>query len=187
MRPFGKLFVFASLALAAASLTVGQAQFQPGGGFFGKGKGGGYFTLLENGQIKDELKITSQQVEKLHAAALKVAGEVLDPQQLKRLREIYLQSRGNLVFLEADVKKDLKITDDQAKKIQAALDTQTKEQQAMIESGNFDFERMQELQKTATDAVQGALSQDQKTAWTKMIGEPFQFKGGFGKGGFGKK
>jgi hypothetical protein len=181
MRPIGKLFVFASLALVAGSFAVAQPPFQPGGGLFGKGKGGDYFTLLQNGQIKDELKISQQQVDKLPAAALKVLGEVLDPQQVKRLREIYLQTRGNTIFLEADVKKDLKITEDQAKKIQSALDTQIKEQQAMFEGGNFDFERMQELQKTATDTVQGVLTPEQKTAWTKMIGEPFQMKGGFGK------
>jgi Spy/CpxP family protein refolding chaperone len=180
MRAFGKMFALASLALAAASMAVGQPPFQPGG-FFGKGKGGDYFTLLQNGQIKDELKITNQQVEKLPAAALKALSEVLDQQQVKRLREIFLQLRGNSVFLEADVKKELKITDDQAKKIQAALNNQVKEQQAMFEGGNFDFEKMQELQKTATDTVQGVLTQDQKTAWTKMTGTPFEMKGGFGK------
>jgi hypothetical protein len=182
MRTFGKLFVLASLLLAAASMAVGQAPAPQPGGFFGKGKGQNYFSLLDNPQIKDELKVTKEQADKLPPAALKVLAEVLNPQQVKRLREIYLQQRGNTAFLEPDIKKDLKITEEQSKKIQAALDTQAKEQQAMFEGGNFDFERMQELQKTATDTVQGTLTAEQKTAWAKMVGEPFQFKGfGFGK------
>jgi hypothetical protein len=53
---------------------------------------------------------------------------------------------------------------------------------AMFDAKEFDLDKMQETQKTATEAVQGVLTQDQKTAWTKMIGEPFQLKGGFGKG-----
>jgi len=176
MRAWIRILTIVAVAVAGATLAGGQQPFQPG---FGKGKGGDYFTLLQNAQIKGELKVTDQQTEKLPAAALKALAEVLDAKQLKRLREIYLQTRGNSVYLEADVKKELKVTDDQAKKIQAALDHQLKEQQAMFESGNFDFEKMQELQKAAAETVQGTLTQEQKTAWTKMIGEPFQMKGGF--------
>src|SRR5262249_42834774 len=178
MRGFGKLFVFASVVLAVAGLTEGQAQFQPGG-FFGKGKGADYFTLIQNPQVKGELKLTDQQVEKLTPAAWKTLSEVLDAKQLKRFREIYLQQRGNSVYLEADVRKELNITADQAKKIQAALDTQAKEQAALFESGGFDFEKLQAIQKNTTAAIHGVLTVEQKTAWTKMIGEPFELKGGF--------
>jgi Spy/CpxP family protein refolding chaperone len=178
MRAVGRLIAFATLAAVA----VGMASGQPPGGGFGKGKGGNdYFGLVNNGQIRAELKLTDDQLAKLPAAAVKALSEILDASQLKRLRQIYLQQKGNSVFLEKDVKTALKITDDQAKKIQAALDTQAKEQAAMFESGGFDPERMQEIQKTATASVQGVLSESQKTAWTKMIGEPFQLKGGFGK------
>jgi Spy/CpxP family protein refolding chaperone len=178
MRAWSRILGIAVVAVACASLAGGQAPFQPGG--FGKGKGPDRFTLAQNPQVKGELKLTDQQLEKLHVAALKALAEILDEKQFARLREIYLQNRGNSVYLEPDVKKDLKITDDQAAKIKAALDTQAKEMQAMVEGGGFDFERMQELQKTATDTVQGVLTADQKTAWTKLTGEPFQM--GFFKG-----
>jgi hypothetical protein len=178
MRAFGRLMVVASLAMVVVGMAGGQ---QPFGGF-GKGKGGNdYFSLAQNGQVKEELKLTDEQIAKLPAAALKALGEVLNPGQLKRLREIHLRQGGNTVYLEADVKKELKITDDQAKKIQDALALQAKEQAAMFEGGGFDFEKMQELQKTATDTVQGVLTESQKTAFTKMLGEPFELKGGFGK------
>jgi hypothetical protein len=181
MRAYGRMMVVLTLAVVVAGMAGGQ----PPPGFKGKGGANDYFSLAQNNQVKAELKVTDAQAAKMPAAALKALGEVLDAGQLKRLREIYLQRKGNSVFLEADVKNELKITDGQAGKIKAALDTQAKEQAAMFEGGNFDFEKMQELQKTATDTVQSVLTAPQKTAWTKMIGEPFEMKGGFG--GFGKK
>jgi hypothetical protein len=174
------MFVVAVVAVAVAAVAGGRSPAQLGG-FFAKGKGSDYFGLVQNPQVREELKLTDAQVEKLPAAAWKALGEVLDAKQLKRLREIYLQQRGNSAFLEADVKKELKITEAQVKQIQAALDKQAADQKAMFESGGFDFEKLQEIQKTTTAAVQGVLNAEQKTAWTKMIGEPFQLKG-FGKG-----
>jgi len=89
-------------------------------------------------------------------------------------------------------RESMTITDEQTKKIEAALDAQAKEQAALLEAGGFDFEKIQELQKTTADRIQGALTSEQKSAWTKMIGEPFELKGGFGgvgggKAGFGGK
>jgi len=188
MRNLGKLILFSSLALIVAAVAESQ---QPGG-FGGKGKGGAandYFGLVANPQVKGELKITDEQAAKVPAAGLKVLKEILDEKQYARLQQIYLRQKGNAAYLDTDVKKELKITDEQAKKIQAALDAQAKEQAALFEAGGFDFEKIQDLQKMTTDRIQGALTSEQKTAWTKMIGEPFELKGGFGggKGGFGGK
>ena len=178
MRAYGRLIVFAAVAMVGVGIAGGQPPF---GGGFGKKGGNDYFSLANNPQVKAELKLTDEQAAKLPAAALKALGEVLDASQLKRLREIYLRQRGNAVYLEKDVRAALKITDEQTSKIQAALEKQQKEQQEMFESG-FDFERMQEIQKAATDAVQGVLTDSQKTGFNKMLGEPFEFKGfGFGK------
>jgi hypothetical protein len=182
MRVFGKMFVLATCAVAAASMVAGQP---PGGGFGqfgGKGKGGGndYWTLLKNAGVKDELKLSDQQAEKLPAALQKALAEVLNDKQLHRLHEIYLQQRGNSAFLDPEIKKDLKISNDQAQKIKDALDSMAKDQAEMFQGGNFDFEKIQELQKSTTDKINGLLTQEQKTAWTKMQGQPFEMKGGFG-------
>jgi uncharacterized protein len=197
MRKFGQRFVLVSFAIATAGLAMSQQPSQPGGPG-GKGKGGkgndSYLSLFQNPQVRAELKATDQQLANLPAASLKALAEVLDAAQVQRLRGIYLQQKGNAAFLEADVKNDLKITADQAKMIQAALDEQTKGQNEMTQAGGFDPAKMQELQKTATAKIQSALSQEQKTAWTALIGQPFQVAGGQGgpgdakegKGGGGK-
>lgn len=183
MRTYGRLMMLAAFAVFA----VGMAGAQPFGGF-GKGKGaaGDYFTLVNNGQIRGELKLTDEQAAKLPAAALEALAKVLDKNQLQRLKQISLQQKGNSAYLDGDVKKELKITDDQAKKIQTAIDKQNKETQEMFQNMNFDFERIQELAKEATDTVQGVLTAAQKDSWKKMTGEPFEMKG-FGGKGFGKK
>ena len=178
MRGSTRLIAFAVFAVVVVGFAGGQ---QPGGfgkGGFGKG-GFDYFGLANNRQVREEIKLTDAQAAKLPAAALKALGEVLDEGQLKRLKQVYLQQKGNPIFLEADIKTELKITDEQVKKIQAALETQAKETTEMFEGGGFDFEKMQEIQKTATAAVRGVLTEQQKTNWTRMIGEPFELQ--FGK------
>jgi type 1 glutamine amidotransferase len=177
-------------SLAATGMALSQPPAQPKGGPGGKGKGGpdtSYIGLFQNPQVRAELKLTDDQLAKLPAASLAALADIFDAQQLKRLRGIYLQQKGNAAYLEADIKKELKITSAQANSIQAALDEQTKAQAALIEAGGFDPAKMQELQKSTTAKIQGALTQDQKTAWTSLVGQPFQLAGGFGgKGGGGK-
>jgi HEAT repeat protein len=135
--------------------------------------------------------VNAEQLANLPAASLKALADVLTPAQIQRLRGIYLQQKGNAALLEADVKKELKIAPEQVKTIQAALEAQTKAQTEMMETGGFDPEKMQELQKATTAKIQGALTQEQKTALTSLLGQPFQlagggFGGGKGGGGFGQ-
>src|SRR6516165_5591941 len=120
MRACGKLIFLVAVGVVAVGVVGGQG---PGG--FGKGKGGGdYFSLANNGQVKAELKLTEEQIAKLPAAALKALAEILDENQMKRLKQIALQQKGNSAFLETAVKNELKLTDAQVAKIKGAIDTQ---------------------------------------------------------------
>jgi putative heme-binding domain-containing protein len=176
--------MFAAFAAVVAGLAVGQ----PPGGPFGKGKGGGKgndpISLFQDSQVRAELKVTEKQLADLPSASLKALAQVLSAGQLQRLRGIYLQQKGNAALLEADVQKELKLSDAQVKAIRAALNEQTSGQNEMMEAGGFDPEKMQQLQKTATAKIQIALTQDQKTSWTKLLGQPFQMAMG-GPGGMG--
>ncbi|HWY86841.1 MAG TPA: hypothetical protein VNX28_08960, partial [Gemmataceae bacterium] len=183
MRTFGRLLVVVSLAMA-----VSQSSGQPGGPG-GKGLGGQAFdrmTLFQNPQVRAELKVTDEQLARLPAATLKALAEVLNAKQLQRLRGIYLQQRGDAAFLETDVKEELKISPEQVKAIQAALEEQSKGQKAMMAAGGFDPAKMQELQNSTSAKIQSALSGEQKTAWSNLLGKPFQLAGGFGGGKGGK-
>jgi hypothetical protein len=187
MRTFGNLILLTAIAFR----VVGMAESQPPGGFGSRGPGGriDYFGLVNNSQVKGELKITQEQAAKIPAAGLRALKEILNEKQQKRLHQIYLRQKGNAAFLEADVKKELQITEEQAKKIQAVLNAQAYEQAALFEGGGFpDFEKMREIEKTAAGKVQAVLTDAQKAAWMKMLGEPFELRGGFGgQGGKGGK
>src|SRR5436853_24137 len=102
MRTYGRLMMLGAFAIFAVGMAGGQ---QPFGGF-GKGKGAAvdYFTLVNNGQVRSEIKLTDEQVAKLPAAALEALAKVLDNNQLQRLKQISLQQKGNNAYLEADVK-----------------------------------------------------------------------------------
>jgi HEAT repeat protein len=179
MRKLGKGAVVACVAVVCGWALSQQPGGFPGGGF-GKGKGGqaNEMSLFQNAQVRAELKVTEEQLAKLPEAAVKALSEVLNADQMRRLRGIYWQQKGNAAFLEGDVKNALKLTGEQTKAIQAALDEQRKGQLEMIDSGAFDQNKMQELQQTATAKIQGTLTTDQKSAWTKLLGEPIQL-GGF--------
>jgi hypothetical protein len=195
MRLFGRWFVVASLAFACVSIVVGQPPGgQPPGGK-GQGKGGkgkgappsDYMTLLKTASVKDELKLTDSQIERLPAALQKALAEVLSEKQLTRLREIYVQQRGGAALLEPDIKNEIKITLDQAEKIRAVLDIQTKEQAILFQAGGFDADKSQQLQEYTMGKIEAVLTPEQKAAWTTMVGKPFELQGGGFGGGKGKK
>jgi hypothetical protein len=181
MEAIMRLFcgVLVSLAIAA-TVAIGQP---PPGGPPGFGKGGqnaGEMNLFQNPQVRAALKVSDEQLAKLPAASLKALADVLDAKQLQRLREIAWQQKGDAALLEPEVKAQLKMSQEQADAIQAALRAHAAKQAELFEAGGFDPEKMQELQKATTATIRGALTAEQKTAWTKLLGTPFQKFGGFG-------
>jgi hypothetical protein len=194
MRVIGQSLV----ALAGAFVVVGLVGGQQPGGFGGKGGGGGNqdaVSLLRLEQVKKELGITEEQVEKIPAAVLKALSGVLDEKQMTRLRQIELQQRGSQAFLDPTVKKELNITTEQIGNIKTILTDMLKEQAEIFAEakggGGFGGlqEKMAALRKETAEKVQGVLSSDQRKAFKQLIGEEFklEMKGGFGGGGKGKK
>jgi delta 1-pyrroline-5-carboxylate dehydrogenase len=191
MRVIGKSMVALAVAFVVVGLVGGQ-QFGGRGGGFG-GKGGGTqdaYTLLRNDQVKKELGVTEEQVDKIPAAVMKALGSVLDDKQMKRLRQIELQQRGTQAFLDTHVQKELKITPEQSGNIKTILDDSRKEQaEAFKEAqggGGFGAiqEKLAELRKETNEKVQAVLTSDQRRAYKQLLGEEFklEFKGFGGKG-----
>ena len=191
MRTIGGSILALTVAFALVSLADGQ---QPGGGRFGGGAGGvtDPVMLLRNPSVKKELDVKDEQMEKLPAAMNKALAEVLNPKQLKRLREIELQQRGSQAFLDAGVQKELKISDEQVKNIKTIIDDSRKEiAEAFKDAKGGGFqgirEKMTALRKETTEKVNGVLNSDQKKAYKQMLGEEFKIEfQGFGGGEFKK-
>jgi len=202
MRKLGILLGCFVIGLLIVGLAEGQQQpkkkFGGFGGFGGGGGGGGGnpLFLINNEQVKKELEITDEQIEKLPAALDKAVAEVLNENQLKRFKQIQLQTRGNSVFTDAKVAAQLKISEEQRGNIESILKEAGQERATIIKEAqaNMDFKGIQDktaaLDKETKEKVQGVLTADQRKQWKQMIGAEFKLEqgfGGFGGGGFKKK
>jgi hypothetical protein len=199
MRRYGMLVGCGAVALL---MGVMVSEAQVGGG---KGKGGGRgaragagvdavddpVALLRRADVKKELEVTDEQMEKLPGAVMKAVGEVLNTKQLARFTQIDLQKRGTGAFKDAQVRKDLKITESQVKSIDEILADSAKEAKEIFKDAqeNKNLKGVQEkiigLNKETKEKIFGVLTADQKNAYKELVGEEFKFEKG-GKG-FGKK
>jgi hypothetical protein len=195
MRRFGIFFCCGAVALLGGTVMTEAQQFRQGkgggGGGFGMFGGGGFgndpLALLRRGDVKKELDLSEEQTEKLPAAVLKAVGEVLNDKQMKRFRQIQLQSPGYQLqaFLKDEqLRKDLKINDSQTKSIEEVLEDQKKELAELFKeakgAGGFKGlgEKMQGITKETKEKVMGVLTSDQKKQYKQIIGDEFKFEQG---------
>jgi len=197
MRKLGFMVGLFAVGLIAVGVVTGQQQPQKkfggfgfgGFGGFGGGGPGGTLALINREDVKKELDITQEQLDKVPDAIQKALGEVLNDKQLKRLRQIDLQQRSSRAFLDAKVQKELNITAEQGESIKNIIDESVKEQQELFkEAKGGGFQGMQEkmtaLNKETKEKVEGVLSSEQRKQYKQMLGEEFKFEqqgfGGFG-------
>ena len=195
MRKIGWCLASGVLILMSVAFVDGQ---QGGdkkrgglGGIFSGGQRQNPLNLLNNAQVKKELDISDDQMEKLPAEVLIAIGKVLNEKQLKRFKEIELQQRGNNAFKDDAVQKNLKMTAEQKKSIESIIADSNKERTEAFKgaAGGGGFKGIQEkldtIQKESREKIYTLLSKDQRKAWREMIGEEFKLErptfGGFGK------
>jgi hypothetical protein len=200
MRKFVWFLASASLLMFISVAWVeGQGGDKKGkGGGFGGGFGGfgGFgndpYSLFNRADVKKELDITDDQVEKLPGEVMVAIGKVLNEKQFKRFKQIELQKKGNNAFKDKTVQKQLKLTDDQIKNVSTLIDDSNKEVAELFKGGKGggkgggNFEKIDTIRKEAKEKIFEVLTKDQRTSWRDMIGEEFKFQQG-GFGGFGKK
>lgn len=131
-----------------------------------------------------------------------ILDEVLPPEGLDRLLGLYVQWRGDTAAAGELVSKKLGLTDADKEKIQAAAAKAREDfprpEGARVQPGERPSEeamaamraRMEEMQKKSNEAVQAALTAEQKKALEELKGPKFDFpesvrNPGFGFGGFG--
>ena len=107
--------------------------------------------------------------------------DILKPEQVKRLRQIDLQQRGYEAFTDVEVQKTLKLTDDQVKRIAAAVRDADEQRGKLFQRGAAgDFAevrtKLDSLRKEATTKVTGLLKEDQRAAWKELTGTPFEVR-----------
>jgi Spy/CpxP family protein refolding chaperone len=108
--------------------------------------------------------------------------EVLNPAQLKRLKQIKWQNDGLRAFSEAEVNKFLKLTDSQREKIQAVNEEARQEFAAIFQGGdapgggNYQdaMKKVTALRKDTLAKGVAVLTPEQKKTWKDLIGNPFE-------------
>jgi hypothetical protein len=207
MRKFGTFLGCGALLLMSVAWVEGQQEKkQPGAGGFGFGRGGATnpFTLLNMTEVKKELDVTDEQMEKLPDEMMVAISKVLNEKQFKRFKQIDLQNHKNNAFKDPKVQKELKMTDEQKKNIAAILTDEAKEIADLAPKGGGGFgkgkggagggntEKIATIRNDSKEKIYTVLTKEQRKSWRDMIGEEFKFPtnpfgGGFGKGKDAKK
>ena len=108
--------------------------------------------------------------------------ETLKEDQLKRLREIGYQQEGLLAVGQPEVAKELKISDEQKKKLMSIHQELQKKAEAFmkeVQSGGSPDEimpKMMKLRKEQEGKIDAILTDAQKKRWKEMLGKPFNFE-----------
>ncbi len=118
-------------------------------------------------------------IDKVNAKYDEEAFKLLTVDQVKRIKELFIQFNGAAAVPHAAISKDLGVTDDQMTKIKAAQDANTKK---LIESfgnggspeeGRKAIEKLQDELKADIDKL---LTDEQKAKFKDMQGAKFEFK-----------
>jgi Spy/CpxP family protein refolding chaperone len=144
---------------------------------------------------EERARFQQQRLERAREERAKLA-EILLPEQMKRLTEIYIQIAGLNALQDEEVGKELALSDaqkNQMTKVREDYDAKRRELFAANRGGGGDFETLRakaaELTKTQDDQILAVLTPQQRTKFEEMKGKPFNLPEGAlfggGRGGQG--
>jgi hypothetical protein len=110
---------------------------------------------------------------------VKALDGILKPDQIKRLKQIELQQRGEQALTDSEVQSQLKLTSDQKEKIKTiAADAAAERRELFQPGGGGDPQEAQKkmatLRKATMERISAVLTADQKQTWKEMTGQPFE-------------
>jgi len=134
--------------------------------------------------LEGEERRTKQQeiTKEMNESALKAFGEFLKPEQIARIKQISVQTRGAMAFADPEVAKKLNLTDSQKSDIQAIVREQMEGMQGLFSQDQSPEDRaaamkkMTELRKDAVGKATAKLNDEQQKTWKELIGAPFELK-----------
>ncbi len=155
----------------------------------------------------DMRNIPQEERKKAYADAQKKVAEiekkldgVLKAEQTKRLSEIYIQQRGVQALKDEAIAKELKLSEDQTKKVDEAIQWGQDERRKLFTEGREKGEKgagrnpeamaqmrekMDKIQKDVETKALAALTDPQKEQFGKMKGTEFKLDRSAVRGGFG--
>lgn len=145
------------------------------------GSDSGVLYLLSQKSVRDELRLTEDQVRQLERLDTPQTEQErdeqertfltkLEPEQSRRLRQIALQKRGADAFTDPQVADALELTSPQRERIRALIaERLTKQAPALLDP------RVREPTDAPLRRLLEILTPSQRARWQEMIGEPFPF------------
>lgn len=119
-----------------------------------------------------------QMMQEISKAGAQAAEELLTTEQKKRIKEISLQMQGSRAFAEAEVVKDLNLTEEQQTKIKTINDGIGKQMGDLFQGKKLAPQvfqkKIKEIEKTANDQSKKLLTSEQSSMWNSMTGTPFR-------------
>ena len=144
--------------------------------------------IMETGPFLDSLDKEGPEREKKleehrkHALEklVKHLDEVLEPGQRKRCRQVTWQQEGAFALGQEDVRKELKITQEQLEKFMGIvheLQNKVASLVKQVQSGGNPEEirpKIEQLRKDHAKKLEAVLTDAQKTQWKELLGPPFE-------------
>jgi len=102
----------------------------------------------------------------------------LSADQRKRLEQITMQTAGMMWLGKPSVAKELKLTNDQQEKTKQMQQETFKRFKDIMHTtkGDARAQALSALHKTSEEQISKLLTDEQRTAWAKMVGAPFKGK-----------
>lgn len=143
-----------------------------GGGQNGGGAGGGQRGNIDPAQMRQQM-----------AEREKKILEILNAEQAKRLKELYVQRAGNNALTREDVQKELGLSSDQVAKIKSLQEAQQSAMQELrqkMQNQEIDRDQMREISQKNNETMSAelgkVLTSEQAAKFKAMRGAEFKFE-----------
>jgi hypothetical protein len=139
-------------------------------------------SALERLNLEEKQKGSSALFNKASDETLAAVSSFLKPEQIKRLKQIHVQAEGFRAFAEPEVRRALRLTDEQAKKLDDIRSETMEELHQVFRSSprasyfRENLKRMSAVRRKALARCVAVMTADQRTAWEQMSGPIFAFR-----------
>jgi hypothetical protein len=129
------------------------------------------FAKLARMSPEEQQKMMRALIDDSHKA---MAG-ILDAKQMKRLKQIEWQIAGVNALQDPDLQKELKLNDEQKKKLDGLFNDANKKMQQLFQSQERSPEKYQAVVKELEEKANSVLSEEQQKNFKELKGPRFQF------------
>jgi len=138
------------------------------------------FTKLRDASASDRAERWAELRRKVDEETREATRGVLQPEQIRRLRQIRMQARGADALASPRLQEALDLTSEQKSKIHEINEDAHEDAREIFRDAGDDragaMKKLQDLHKETLEHASAVLTDKQKAQWKEMTGEPFHIK-----------